>query len=138
VNLPHLACLTALVAAPAFAAGPADLFAQMDANQNGRVTVAEHARSARLMFLAMDADGDGRVTAAEMTAAQGKVGNQKADALSSAEKIKAIDGDGDGVLTLAEHVRASKAMFGKMDANRDGVLSKAEHDAGHAVMLSRR
>jgi Ca2+-binding EF-hand superfamily protein len=123
---------------PARAADSGALFAQMDADGDGRVTAQEHALGARKMFLAMDADHDGRVTAAEMTAAQPQVGNKQADGLSSAQKIKVVDKNADGALTVSEHVAASRAMFARMDKNKDGVLDKAEYATGHATLLSKR
>jgi Ca2+-binding EF-hand superfamily protein len=132
------AALAVTFGAPALAADTAAMFAQMDTNGDGRITVSEHALGARKMFVAMDADGDGRVTAAEMTAAQSKVGNQHADALSSEEKIKVVDKNGDGVLTISEHVAGSRAMFARMDKNKDGALNQAEYAAGHATLLSRK
>ena len=126
------------VLAPARAADTGAMFAQMDADGDGRVTAQEHALGARRMFLAMDADKDGRVSAAEMTAAQSQVGNKQADGLSSAQKIKVVDKNGDGALTVSEHVAASRAMFARMDKNKDGALDKAEYAAGHATLLSKR
>lgn len=128
----------ALAAFPALAADSAALFAQMDADGDGRVSAQEHARGARVMFVAMDANKDGRVTAAEMDAAQPRVGNRSADGLSSAQKIKAIDKNRDRMLTVSEHVAGSRAMFARMDINRNGALEKAEYVAGHATLLSKR
>lgn len=45
--------------------------ARMDANGDGRVTVAEHAAAAQAMFLRMDADRDGYVSKAEIQAGHG-------------------------------------------------------------------
>jgi Ca2+-binding EF-hand superfamily protein len=129
------ACVLSL---PVLAQDGAALFAQMDKDGDGRISAQEHALSVRAMFVAMDADKDGRVSAAEMTAAQSTVGNGKADALSSSEKIKSIDKNKDGALTVGEHVAGSRALFARMDRNKDGVLDKAEHAAGHATLLSRR
>ena len=133
-----LAAILAAGAAIAAEPGPDAMFTGMDRNKDHRVTAAEHARGARAMFVAMDANGDGRVTAAEMDAVQATVGNQRADGLTSAEKIKAIDRDHDGMLSLSEHVRGSRAMFARMDRNRNGALSPREFATGHAVLLSRR
>lgn len=43
-----------------------DKFRKMDANNDGRVTAAEHAAAAQKMFAMMDADRDGAVTMEEM------------------------------------------------------------------------
>lgn len=107
-------------------------FAGMDADRDGYVSSAEHAKAAQTMFQMMDADKDGAVTVAEMDAAQKAIGGS--DALSSEKKIATIDGDGDGKLTLAEHVAGSNAMFAAMDADKDDRLSRAEWDKGHAML----
>jgi Ca2+-binding EF-hand superfamily protein len=110
-----------LASGSAFAAG----FEAMDSDADGGISEREHAIAAAGMFRAMDADGDGKVTAEEMPSSPG---------MSAADKMKAVDADGDGVLTFKEHVRASRAMFLKMDQDKDDSLSRAEFDAGHAVL----
>jgi Ca2+-binding EF-hand superfamily protein len=132
-----LAMGTAAAAATAAAQDGSALFDRMDLDRDGRVTAREHSLSVRTMFAAMDANRDGRVTATEMDAAQSQVGNRRADALSSAEKIRAVDRNGDGLLTIGEHVSGAKAMFARMDANRDGHLDRGEHHAGHAVLAKK-
>jgi Ca2+-binding EF-hand superfamily protein len=133
----RIAWIALAFAAPVFAQGSDALFAQMDQDRDGRVTAQEHALAVRSMFAAMDADHDGRVTAAEMSAAQDKVGNKQADAMSSEDKIKAVDRNRDGVLTIGEHVSGAQKMFAKMDRNKNGVLDRAEHAAGHAVLAKK-
>jgi Ca2+-binding EF-hand superfamily protein len=129
-----LACALAM---PLLAADSNPMFRKMDANQDGRVSAREHARGAGAMFKAMDADRNGRVTAGEMTAAQSKVGNQRADGMDSAGKIRAVDRNGDGVLSASEHAAGSRAMFARMDRDRDGALDEREFAAGHAVLSAR-
>jgi len=132
-----LVAVTAL-APSAWSAG--DTFSKMDADGDGRVTAAEHARGARAMFIAMDRNGDGRVTAEEMTAAQPAVGSGTAEsrALPAADKIRAVDRNHDKVLTLREHVAWAREMFARMDGNRDGRLDEAEYTAGQARLMARR
>lgn len=114
-------------------------FSAMDANQDGKVSAAEHAAGAKAMFEKMDANHDGKVTAAEMTAAHKAITGQSAKKpdMPAADKIKAIDANGDGVLSAEEHAKGSAAMFAKMDANKDGFLSKEEMAAGHAAMMKK-
>jgi Ca2+-binding EF-hand superfamily protein len=115
----------------------ADMFQSMDANADGKISVSEHAATAKTMFEKMDADHDGSVTETEMTAAHEKITGQKSGVgeMSAAEKIKAIDTNGDGKLTAEEHQAGSKMMFEKMDADHDGFLTKAEMVAGHAKLM---
>jgi len=131
-----LAAACALASA-AFAQDNSAMFAQMDKDGDGRVTAQEHALGVRRMFAAMDGNKDGRVTAAEMSNAQAHVGNRKADAMSSSDKIKVVDKNRDGLLTVAEHVAGSRAMFAKMDKNKDGVLDKAEYAVADAILARR-
>ncbi|TWO70884.1 hypothetical protein FN976_13050 [Caenimonas sedimenti] len=132
-----LCALASAFALPLPAADSNPMFRKMDANQDGRVSAREHARGAGAMFRAMDADRNGRVTAAEMTAAQAKVGNQRADGMDSAGKIRAVDRNGDGVLTPREHAAGSRAMFTRMDRDGNGALDEREFAAGHAVLAAR-
>jgi len=123
--------LPAAVDDPA-AAKPLASFEGMDADGDGYVSSAEHAKAAQTMFALMDADKDGSVTVAEMDAAQTAIGGSSA--LSSEKKISTIDSDGDGKLTLAEYVAGSNAMFAEMDANKDDRLDHPEWDKGHAML----
>lgn len=125
------------LAASAFAQDNSAMFAQMDQDGDGRVTAQEHALGVRKMFAAMDGNKDGRVTAAEMSNAQAQVGNRKADAMSSSDKIKAVDKNLDGLLTVTEHVAGARAMFAKMDKNKDGVLDKSEYAVAEAVLAKK-
>lgn len=113
------------------AAKPLASFAGMDADGDGAVSSAEHARAAQTMFQMMDGDRDGTVTVAEMDAAQAAIGDSRA--LSSEKKIGLLDADGDAKLTLAEYVAGSNALFAEMDANKDDRLDRAEWDTGQAM-----
>lgn len=115
-------------------------FASMDTDRDGKVSAAEHAAGAKIMFAKMDANHDSKVTAAEMAAAHKAVTGEAAKKtdMPAADKIKAVDSDGDGVLTADEHAKASASMFAKMDADKDGFLSKQELAAGHAAMMKKQ
>jgi Ca2+-binding EF-hand superfamily protein len=113
-----------------------DKMQTMDTNKDGMISATEHADGARQMFAKMDADADGRVTVAEMDTAHAATGEKPhTPAMSSADKIRAIDANGDGAITAAEHEAGSRSMFGKMDANRDGNLTSAELEAGHQKLM---
>jgi Ca2+-binding EF-hand superfamily protein len=125
-----LACSLAILALPAFAGGDSDKhFKKMDTDGDGKITRAEHAAGAKLMFSQCDANSDGVVTAAEMDTAMAAQGEKpgKHDK-TSAEKIQMIDQNADGRLTVAEHEAGSEKMFAMMDKNADGALSKDECD----------
>ncbi|HUG09636.1 MAG TPA: hypothetical protein VMM36_01420 [Opitutaceae bacterium] len=151
-----LALGLALVAIPGVSAGDAsgkhsskEMFKSMDADQDGKVTRAEHAAAAKKKFAEIDTDKDGSVTLAEMTAAHAKMraGDSErsgtaatpgsTDQLAKAEKtakasedwIKKHDSNNDGKLSATEHNAASEAMFAKLDTNKDGTLSQEECEA---------
>jgi Ca2+-binding EF-hand superfamily protein len=130
---------TLMFVAAALLAGPevGKEFSNMDTNQDGKVTAAEHAAGAKAMFDIMDGDRDGKVMPNEMAAAHKAITGQAArpSDMSAADKIKVVDGNGDGILTADEHARASAAMFTRMDRNKDGQLTKEEMAAGHAAMM---
>ena len=129
---PETASPVAAATADPGAAKPLASFAGMDADGDGFVSSAEHAKAAQTMFQMMDADKDGAVTVAEMDAARAAIGGSAA--LSSEKKIGTIDADSDGKLTLAEYVAGSNGMFAQMDANKDDRLDRAEWDTGHVVL----
>jgi Ca2+-binding EF-hand superfamily protein len=123
----------------------------MDKDGDGKITSAEHATGAQEMFAKMDANQDGRVTATEMDAArtakmdakatkpdQDKMQGDRAKAhhMSSAEKIAKLDSNGDGQLTAQEHAAGAEKMFGKMDKDGNGTLTAKELDEGHRSMMT--
>lgn len=124
---------------------------KMDANEDGKVSSAEHAAGAKKMFEKIDADKDGRLTAAEMDASHKDMhkdkdmykdkdkdmsGARDSKAMKSTDKMKAIDTNKDGVITAQEHETGSRQMFGKMDSDKDGNLTSAEIQAGHEKMMT--
>lgn len=114
-------------------------FKALDTDGDDKLSPDEHAAGAKRMFAAMDADKDGTVTVAEMDAAHKNVTGEETRStnLSSAEKIKVVDKNGDGLLSAEEHAAGSKRMFHTMDIDNDGFLSRAELTAGHAKMLKK-
>jgi Ca2+-binding EF-hand superfamily protein len=117
-------------------------FKKADANGDAKVSPAEHATCAKDMFANMDGNEDGKVTVVEMEAAHTeKMGKKREKAekaeMSAAEKIKTIDTNGDGVLTAEEHSTGARTMFAKMDTDQDGFLTKTELVEGHARLLQK-
>jgi Ca2+-binding EF-hand superfamily protein len=111
-------------------------FEGMDLDHDGRIGASEHAAATRRMFATMDSNADGKVTVAEMDKAHQQVTGQKAKRgdMASTEKIRTIDQNGDRALSAAEHDAGSAMMFAAMDGNKDGRLSRAEFDKGHAAL----
>ncbi|MDB6092621.1 MAG: Calcium-binding EF-hand-containing protein [Verrucomicrobia bacterium] len=138
-SLPALiaACAFALLAVPAFANDMESAeakFKAMDTDGDGKISRAEHAVGAKMMFAKMDANNDGIVTADEMNAMHAAKGDHMKSEKSAAEKIHMIDANGDGQITADEHAAGSEAMFAKMDTDGDGYLSLSEMTAGHKMM----
>jgi len=127
-----------------------DMFRQMDANGDGRISAQEHEAGASAMFKRMDANRDGKVAGDEKMpmGAHGGGGHGGAMKQGAAMKHDGMGHDGmhhrgmmmmadsnkDGAITAAEHAAAAKAMFDRMDADQDGRIAGVELDAGHQGM----
>jgi Ca2+-binding EF-hand superfamily protein len=95
-------CLLAptLLAAQVTATG--EYLARMDADQDGRIALAEYQAWMGYAFERMDANGDGLLTADELPGGRGRT------------------------VSLAEHRESLAAMFRRQDADRDGFLDAGE------------
>lgn len=121
-----------------------DMFRQMDANGDGRISAQEHDAGASAMFTRMDANNDGKVSGDE-TKSMGPHGGgahggamkhdgMKHDGMGHDGMLTKADSNQDGAVTAAEHAAAAKAMFDRMDANQDGRIAGTELDSGHQGM----
>lgn len=130
-DVPDIAAPVPSAAADPAAAHPLENFSEMDADRDGFVTSAEHAKAAQTMFQMLDADKDGTVTVAEMDVVKSANADAMAPTIaeSSEKTVAALDSDSDGKLTLAEFVAGSNGNFAKMDANKDDRIARAEWDA---------
>ena len=98
-----LATLLAFAAAaPAQVAATGDYLARMDADQDGRVALAEYQDWMSYAFTRMDRDGDGVLVPAELPGGRGQP------------------------VSLAEHRDKLAATFARQDRNRDGFLDARE------------
>jgi hypothetical protein len=148
-----LVILTTLAAGGvAFAHGPGGKLERLDANKDGKVTLAEMKSEAAQKFKEIDADKNGRVVEAELTAhheqmrakfeqeraARGDAG--KADGDCHGKKMRhggkaffleKMDANNDGAIDAAEWTGHVEQRFARMDDNGDKVLAGAELERGH-------
>lgn len=99
-----------------------DKFADLDDNNDGRLTRAEWHGSAAV-FDALDANRDGVLTRAEAVGTEG----------DARDEFRNVDVNSDGFIARDEwHWNA--AAFDRLDANRDGRLSRQEFDNSTATV----
>jgi hypothetical protein len=133
--------------------GPGKL-ERLDANKDGKVTLAEMQSEAAQKFKELDADKNGRVVKEEMAAhheqmrakwaqrfadkkdAQsgdkaGKHGDCHGGKDKAAHFMEKADRNGDGAIDVKEHEANVAERFARMDQNGDKVLAGAELERGH-------
>ena len=96
------ACLLAPLLAMAQVTATGEYLARMDADQDGRIALAEYQAWMGYAFERMDANRDGLLTADELPGGRGNT------------------------VSLAEHRESLAAMFRRQDADRDGFLNAQE------------
>ena len=99
-----VACLAALAPAIAFAqvAASADYLARMDADHDGRVSLAEYQDWLSYAFDAMDRDRDGTLSPVELPGGKGPPITREQHRARLAERFRRQDANHDGVLDAAE------------------------------------
>jgi len=103
-------------------------FSELDADGDGKLSVAEVLDFGAAKFAKTDSNGDGVISADEFTAAAAARAAQRAGAVFS-RMLEWRDLDGDGALAPAEMSdRRGEKMFLRLDRNRDGVVSADEYD----------
>lgn len=148
-------------AAPAFAAKGegkhhhrhAAMIERLDADKDGKVSLAEFKANVSTAFKAFDADGNGQVTKDEIKARHEAFKDArkavreagKADKDKARETLRAggpymlpgagrmfeqADSDKNGTLSEAEVLAAAEKIFERRDSNKDGVLDTADARPG--------
>lgn len=100
--------------------GPGARFAQMDADADGKVSLAELTASRESWLKRADADGNGVATAAELEASAATNRQQRLQRMFERQ-----DADGDGRLSTDES-RMPSEWFQRADKNQDGGVTLAE------------
>jgi len=133
-------------AAPAIAqdrghGGPRMMFEELDANNDGAVTLEEMEAAREGRFARADANGDGQLTRDELVAAGQDRIEDRVDRM-----IERADANEDGQISEEEmaEMRGSRRgpdperMFNRMDADGDGQVTEAEFDEAVARFMERR
>ena len=99
-----LPCLLLAAATPALAqvAATADYLARMDADGDGRVSLAEYQDWMGYAFEGMDGDGDGVLAAHELPGGKGPPLAREVHLARLAERFRKQDANGDGALDAKE------------------------------------
>jgi Ca2+-binding EF-hand superfamily protein len=95
-------------------------FAEMDANQDGKVTRDEAKSASDRLFQKLDLNKDGSITQAEAREGMKALGTERA-----AQRFAAKDTNKDGKLS-AEESKMPAERFTRIDANKDGFLTQEE------------
>jgi Ca2+-binding EF-hand superfamily protein len=107
------------------ARGASAHFSQIDANKDGKVSLAELSASREAWLTKVDTNKDGVATQAEIDAAF-----QATRAEHVQKRFEREDANKDGRLTR-EETRMPSARFERADANKDGALTLAELTAAN-------
>jgi Ca2+-binding EF-hand superfamily protein len=97
------------------------VFAKLDSNADGKITLAEIQSKAEKRFLKLDGDNNGEVTTAEIDAALQK-------ALENRRRLilKRMDADGNGTVSKAELDQFIIKLIETADADSDGGVTRDE------------
>ena len=107
------------------------MFAALDTNGDGQVTLEEMTARHAARFESADADGDGLLSAEEMNAAAAARIAERTDRV-----IARMDENGDGLLSPEEMQgrRDPAAMIKRMDRNGDGAIGEEEFSEARGMM----
>jgi Ca2+-binding EF-hand superfamily protein len=101
-------------------------FDTIDADKDGKISIAELEAHRKAEFAAADANGDGALSADELQAQM----QARMLAARSARMIENMDDDGNGTLSEAEMGEGPiAANFARIDTDNDGMISKEEAEA---------
>jgi Ca2+-binding EF-hand superfamily protein len=116
----------------------AEIFAQIDTNNDGKVTQEELAAHRTAMFVAFDTNGDGSLNSEELAA---RLLARFTETLPdrTARMIERQDANGDGALQADEIGEGPmEKRFAIIDTDNDGAISQAEAEAAMARLAEHR
>lgn len=105
---------------------------EFDSNADGIIDAGEWQSGCLLGFDQMDANQDGSISVAEIDALKGPIAEEMGDFGASVavvlikQILMALDKNGDKLISREEYSTGCEAFFKKLDANGDGQVSKAE------------
>jgi Ca2+-binding EF-hand superfamily protein len=125
------------------------LLRMFDADKDGKVTKDEFLAGIRKRFAELDLDNDGRITDADLPpmmrgrnvlagGATGSPGGQIGMGFPMLRWLTDADSNKDGVITLDEALAAAEKRFVGFDRNKDGVVDKADLDSMRKEMVDYR
>ncbi|MFT4151749.1 MAG: hypothetical protein QM656_16230 [Paracoccaceae bacterium] len=123
------------------------MFAQLDADKDGKITRAEVDAWKAAQPKVEDTNGDGKISADELAAPRIAEATRRANE-RAAELVKQLDTDGDGLLSAAELAQGPALgpqsegpgfdrIFDRIDADKDGAITLPEAEAARDRMMDR-
>lgn len=137
-------CAALMLPSFVFADDAEDRLDRLDNDGNGRVSRAEFVAKGERIFAKIDKDQNGKLTLSELRAwnekredkeddkrprsGWGRYERDEDNELSPAERLKKLDTNGDDAVSLKEFVEARKDKFKMLDKDDDGSLKESELD----------
>ena len=119
--------------------GPGFDFDAVDADKDGKITLAEMEAFRAARFAGADANADGNLSAEELVAMH-EAERAARQLQRSTDMIAKFDTNADGVLSAEELPQPGnfEQLFDRIDTDKDGAISKAEADAALEMMGGHR
>ena len=120
------------------------LMRAFDTDRDGKVTKEEFMASVRARFAQLDLNNDGRITDDDLPPVmRGRnilagEGSGRGPGRRILRLLRDADTNKDGVVTLDETLAAADKRFARLDRNKDGIVDKADGDALRAETVDYR
>ncbi|MEO6742614.1 MAG: EF-hand domain-containing protein [Chthoniobacteraceae bacterium] len=105
---------------------------QFDTNGDSKIDSGELQAGVASSFAEIDADGDGKITVAEIDALGDVLGKEIGETVAAVVMklikplILSMDSDKDGAVSRDEFLKAAVALFARLDTNKDAEITRAE------------